>query len=75
MARLSLIVALRRYGVSVDAIADLLATRDTKGTDAFLPMLAAVLTTRLSEMATEITEARRLHAGLDAWIADLNIAS
>lgn len=72
VARLSLIVALRRYGVAVDAIADLLAARDSKGPGAFLPMLAAALSDRLAAMTSEITEAQRLRDGLETWLADLS---
>ena len=75
VARLSLIVALRRYGTPVDAIADLLAARDTKGREAFQPLLAAALRARLDEMEAEIADTQRLRDDLSVWLADIDPAS
>lgn len=74
VARLSLIVACRRYGLSVDMIADLLALRDREGPQAFQPRLAAALAERLGQMSAEITEAEKLRGELISWLADLGHA-
>lgn len=75
VARLSLIVACRRYGLSVDAVADLLAARDREGPATFQQRLLAALRARRVEMAREIEDAERLRDALGSWIADLDRAS
>lgn len=75
VARLSLIVACRRYGLPVDTIADLLALRDRDGSAAFQPHLLAALRARQIEMSHEIEDAERLRDALGAWIVDLDRAS
>lgn len=74
VARLSLIVALRRYGLAVDAIAELLALRDAGGAEAFRPRLVEALLARRVEMDAELAEAHRQRDSLVAWLAELNAA-
>lgn len=71
VARLSLIVACRRFGLSVDTIADLLALRDAEGPETFQPRLVAALEARRTEMGHEIEEAERLRDALSSWLSDL----
>lgn len=71
VARLSLIVACRRYGLSVDVIADLLALRDREGPQTFQPRLVAALGERLEQMSAEIAEAEKLRGELIGWLTDL----
>lgn len=74
VARLSLVVALRRYGLSIDAVAALLTARDREGPETFRLRLIDTLRTRRSEMDAEIEEAERLRDGLGHWLADLDTA-
>lgn len=71
VARLSLVVALRRFGLSVDAIAALLVARDREGPETFRTQLIDTLQARRAEMDMEIAEAERLRDGLGHWLADL----
>lgn len=75
VARLSLIVTCRRFGISLDTITDLLGVRDTDGVEAFQPRLVATLTARAAEMATEIDDAEALRRDLIAWLTDMRRAA
>lgn len=71
VARLSLIVTCRRYGLAVHEIADLLALRDRRGTAAFNPALVAALEQRRSAIGEEIAEAEALRSELGGWIDEI----
>lgn len=75
VARLSLIVACRRFGLAVHEIAELLALRDRRGTHAFNPALVAALENRRAAITTEIAEAEALRAELGGWIDELGRAA
>lgn len=72
VARLSLIVTCRRFGLSVDDIAALLAIRDGEGSPAFKPRLVEALNRRHAEMTAEIAEAEKLRDELAVWLADVS---
>lgn len=71
VARLSLIVTCRRFGLSVDEIAALLAVRDAEGAVAFRPRLVEALRHRHADMIAEAAEAEKLRAELEAWTAQI----
>ena len=72
VTRLSLIVALRRYGFAIEAVTELLAARDRLEPAAFRAHLAAALTERRTAIEAEIAESRRLCDGLQGWLAGLD---
>ena len=74
VARLSLIVGCRRFGLTVDEIGDLLEIRDRAGLETFEPALRTALRDRHAAMTTEIAEAEALRNQLAEWIADLDRA-
>jgi DNA-binding transcriptional MerR regulator len=71
VARLGLIVTLRRFRFTVDEIADLLALRDTLGADAFPPRLVEALAKRRAELDDEIAELQIVRAELDGLVGGL----
>lgn len=74
VARLSLIVACRRFGLTVDEVAALLTARDGESAETFQRRLADALAARRVEMTREIEEAGRLREALSRWIDDLHRA-
>lgn len=72
VARLSLIVTCRRYGLSVEDVAALLEFRDTHGAEIFRPHLVEALTRRHAEMSAEIAEAEKLRKELAAWTREVS---
>ena len=71
VARLGLIVTCRRFRFPVEAIAELLADRDTLGPVAFQPRFAEALAHRRAALTAEIAELEQACHELDGFLNDM----